>query len=131
MDHAADAVLEILTWVGLGGAVLLGVVAVAMWAADGTWLPADAIIDREGDAPTARWFDADGDANSAVLNAAQAETLAGKDTASLWYRHGWRGRIRLARRAPGLRAATSMAAGLLLLAVVAQAISWVLYFARG
>ncbi len=39
MDHVIDAVIEIFSWVGLGAGVLLGVVALILYLADGTWLP--------------------------------------------------------------------------------------------
>ncbi len=64
MDIALDAVLELFTWTGFGGAVILGIVLVVLWAVDGTWL-AEAIVDRDGDEVVVRWFDGDGDANSA------------------------------------------------------------------
>ena len=39
MTTAVDILLEVFTWIGLGGAFALAVVAVILWAADGTWLP--------------------------------------------------------------------------------------------
>lgn len=131
-----DILLEIFTWVGFGGAVALAVAAVAMWAADGTWLSAEAIVDREGDDPpgesmtVVRWYDADGDANRAVASPDEAAELAGRDTASIWYRHGWTGRMRLTRRPPGLRRVIWSGAGMLALGVLSLATSIVLYFLR-
>jgi hypothetical protein len=128
MHHAVDVVLEVFTWVGLGGALALGVLWVALWAADGTWLRADAIVDREGDEPVARWFDADGDANSATLSGADAEAVGDADTVPIWYRLGWRGRMRLHRRPHGLRATGWAAVGLLALGILCLVASWVLLF---
>ncbi len=131
MTTAVDILLEVFTWIGLGGAFALAVVAVILWAADGTWLPAEAIVDHDGDRTVVRWFDADGDANSAVAGPEDAAALAGRDEASIWYRHGWRGRMRLARRSPGLRAVSLSAAGMLALGIVCLLVGWALYFARG
>lgn len=126
-----DVLLEVFTWIGFAGALALGVVAVILWAADGTWLPATAYVDREGEETIVRWYDADGDANSAVAKDADAEALAGADTTDIWYRHGWRGRMRLTRRPPGLRTVAWSAAGLLALGVIALVGGWVVYFTRG
>ena len=131
MSTTTDLLLEIFTWIGLGGAFALVVAAVVVWAADGSWLPADAFVDRDGDETVVRWFDADGDANSAIASPGDAAGLAGRDEASIWYRHGWQGRMRLTRRAPGLRLVVISAAGMLALAALCQVVAWVLYFAHG
>jgi len=131
MDHAIDGLIEIFTWVGFGAFLVLAIAVVVAWAADGTWLPAEAIIDRDGGDPIVRWFDADGDANSAPLSASDAAVIGDADAASIWYRHGWQGRMRLQRRPAGLRALTWSAAGMLALGVVSLVAGWVLYFARG
>lgn len=131
MDTALDIVLEVFSWLGFGAGLLLGVVAVILWAADGTWLPADALVDHEDDGTVVRWFDADGDANAAHPSPAEAQRLVGADRAPIWYRHGWRGRMRLTRRAPGFRAVAWAAASMLALGVLSLATSWILLFARG
>ncbi|MFT4135582.1 hypothetical protein [Microbacterium sp.] len=131
MDTALDAVLELFTWVGLGGAVVLGVVAVVLWAVDGTWLPAEAVVDREGDGTVVRWFDGDGDANSARATDDEASVIGQADTVAIWYRHGWHDRMRLTRRPPGLRTVVRGAVALAVLAAVATIVSWVLLFVRG
>lgn len=131
MTTALDIVLEIFAWVGFLGAAAMLVVWIALWAADGTWLPADAIVDREGDDTVVRWIDADGDANRAVASPHDAEALAGLDAAAIWYRLGWQGRMRLTRRAPGLRTILVTAGGMLALGILSLVASWVLYFTRG
>ncbi len=124
-------VLDVFTWIGLGAAALLGIIAVAMWAADGTWLPADAYVDHEDGVTTVRWFDVDGDANSAPAVGALASALAGADRTAIWYRHGWHGRMRLTRRAPQLRSVVVAALALLGVGLVAAAVSLLLLFAGG
>lgn len=131
MDTALDILLEVFSWLGLGAGLLLAVVAVILWAADGTWLPADAIVDHEDDGTVVRWFDADGDANTAHASAAEAHHLEGVDHAPIWYRHGWRGRMRLTRRAPAFRAVVWAAVSMLAVGVLALAASGILLFARG
>lgn len=130
MSHVLDILLEVFTWIGFGGALALALVIVIMWAADGSWLEADAIVDREGDETVVRWIDADGDANRAVASPADAATLEGVDAASIWYRHGWQGRMRLTRRPPGMRTVVLSAGGMLALGVVCLVIGWVVYFTR-
>lgn len=127
---ALDAVIEIFTWVGFGSAVVLAVAAIVIWAADGTWLPADALVDHEDGVTFVRWFDAEGDANNARAGGADAETLAGLDRASIWYRHGWRDRMRLHRRPAGLRPVVVACLSLLALGVISLVTSWVLIFVR-
>lgn len=131
MSTALDAVLEVFTWVGFAGAVAFGLLALIVWAADGTWLPADALVDHEHDGTWVRWFDGEGDANSARLHPHAADSLAGRDRAEIWYRHGWRGRMRLTARPPLLRAAVGLAWGLLALGALSLVGSWVALFTRG
>ena len=129
--NALDAVIEVFTWLGFGGAIVLGVVAVIVWVADGTWLEAEGLVDHEDGATFVRWYDADGDANGVRVGDHDAAALAGTDRLDIWYRYGWRDRMRLTHRPPALRAILIAAAGLLALGVVALAVSWVLLFARG
>lgn len=126
-----DILLEVFTWVGFAGAGLAAVACVVVWAADGTWLPADAIVDREGEDTVVRWLDADGDVNRAVAGRADAARLAGHDAVRLWYRHGWAGRMRLTRRAPGLTRLLWAGAGFVALGVLSVVASLVVYFAGG
>ncbi|MCC9052802.1 hypothetical protein LOK55_00465 [Microbacterium sp. F2E] len=134
-SDVTDVLLEVFTWVGFGGSAVLAVVMAILWAADGTWLPAEAIVDTErgptGEVTVVRWFDADGDANSAVAGPAEASALAGREQADIWYRHGWTSRMRLQRRPPGLRAVTLAAAGLFALGVLCLVSGWVVFFLRG
>lgn len=130
--HAVvDILLETFTWIGLGGAFVLAVVVVIAWASDGTWLAADALVDHDGADPVVRWIDADGDVNSAVAVGEDAEALAGRDRAEIWYRLGWQGRMRLTRRPHGFRPLLLSAGGMLALGILAMVTSWVLYFVRG
>lgn len=128
---ALDAVIEIFTWLGFIGALVLGVAAVVIWVADGTWLPAEGLVDHEDAGTFVRWYDADGDANGARVGDHDAGALEGVDRIGIWYRYGWRDRMRLSRRPPGLRAVAWAAAAALVLGVVALVVSWVLLFVRG
>lgn len=126
--NALDAVIETFTWVGFGAAALLGVVALIVWAVDGSWLPADALVDHEDGVTFVRWFDGDGDANNARATGADQHALEGKDRASIWYRHGWRDTMRLTRRTPALRAVVTGAVAMLGIGVVALVVSWIRIF---
>ncbi|WP_292830978.1 hypothetical protein [Microbacterium sp.] len=131
MDHTVDVLFEIFSWVGLGGFLVLGAAAVILWALDGTWMPAEAIVDRDSGEPILRWFDGDGDANSAVPASADLVALSSRTTVTIWYRHGWRDRMRLTPRRPALRAVMIGAAAMLALATVAFVAGWVLLAAAG
>src|SRR3954470_15934617 len=131
MDHALDAVIEIFTWVGIGAGILLALVALIVRLADGTWLPARAIVEHGDDSSLVRWFDEDGGVNAAHLNHEQAHELAGKEMADIFYRRGRKNRMRLTHGSPAVRAIGLLAGGLLALGIVATIVSWVLLFVRG
>ncbi|MFJ6678770.1 hypothetical protein ACIQLK_06540 [Microbacterium sp. NPDC091382] len=128
MTQALDAILEIFTWVGFGAAVAFGVVAVIVWASDGSWLPADAYLDEDG--RTIRWIDSDGEVNSAPLAEEDHHRVSAERTGRIWYRHGWHDRMRFTRRPPVLRLLTGLAVGALALGVLASGLSLVAYFVR-
>lgn len=130
MDAVLDAVLEIFTWVGVLGAVLLGVAAGVLWVLDGTWLPVDAVVDRDDDAVWVRWIDADGDVNGVEVHGLDAESLGPRGTVTIWYRYGWRNRMRLTRRSPVLRAVLRSSVALVVLAGVSFAGSIALLLSR-
>jgi len=131
MGTTLDIILEIFSWVGFGAAFLLLIAVVCVWVIDGTWLAADAVVDRDDDgAPVVRWIDADGEVNSARPVGDEAAVLDGQDAAAIWYRFGWNDRMRLTRRPPALRALLWGAAGALALGAVSAVGSVVLLFTR-
>jgi len=130
MDVALDAILEIFSWVGLGAGALIALVAVVLWALDGSWLPAKGVVEHEDDRVMVRWFDHDGGVGAAVAAHAESERLAGESMADIWYRIGSRDRFRLTKHSPAVRATAWLAAGLVVLGVVAFAASWILLFTR-
>ncbi|MFS0866725.1 hypothetical protein AB3M83_05250 [Microbacterium sp. 179-B 1A2 NHS] len=129
MAGALDAILEIFSWVGFSAAGIFGLMGVVMWAADGSWLPAQAYLDDDG--VTARWIDADGEVNSARLTDVDAEALAGAERADIWYRHGWRDRMRTTPRPPHLRLLWGLSAGGFAVGAVSGIVSLVALFVRG
>ncbi|MGZ0069439.1 hypothetical protein [Microbacterium sp. Yaish 1] len=131
VNTTLDAVLEILSWAGFGGAAVFAVALVVLWAADGTWLRADGLVDHEPDGTWVRWYDDEGEANSARVDDHTVTLLAGRDRADIWYRHGWRGRMRLTRRPPAHRLLVGLSSGFLAVGVVALVASWIVLFARG
>ena len=131
MDHAIDAVIEIFTWVGLGAGILLAIVTMILKLADGTWLPARAIVEHSDDRSLVRWFDADGGVNASHLNHEQANALAGKEMADIFYRRGRVNRMRLTHGSPAVRAVGLLAVGMLGLGVAAMILSGILLFTRG
>jgi len=126
-----DAILDVFSWAGFGGAAVFGLALIVLWASDGTWLPTEGLVDHEDDGTWVRWFDGEGEANSARVDEHTARELAGLDRAEIWYRHGWRGRMRLTRRPATYRLLVGLSLGFLGLAVASLVLSWVLIFARG
>lgn len=131
MTTALDAVLEVFTWIGFGGAVALAIALVVLWALDGTWLPTEAVVDHDDDGTWVRWFDDEGEANSARVDDHTAAALAGADRADIWFRHGWHGRMRLTRRPPMHHLLLGLTWGALGLGIVSVVVSTIVLFARG
>ncbi|WP_295783660.1 hypothetical protein [uncultured Microbacterium sp.] len=131
MSNALDALIEIFTWVGLGGGALLALAAVVLLLADGTWLPARAVVEDVEGGRVVRWFDDDGGVNEAPLSAHDEEKIGRADMADIFYRRGTAHRMRLTRSSPSVRFVSLLAAGVLGLGAVAFVVSIVLLFARG
>jgi hypothetical protein len=127
MTHALEAVAEILSWVGIGVGAFVGVIALILLVADGTWVHVRGFVDHEPDGAVIRWFDEDGRACAARLSEAQAHHLAGADAADVWTRRGAE-RVRLTRHSPGVRACALLAAVLLGVGLIALIASVVLLF---
>lgn len=126
--HAIDAVLEIFTWVGLGGALFLGVAALIVRLADGSWQPVQVVITHDPDGSVARWFSPDGGVGAARLTIEQEARLAGRDAADVFARVGRTDRVRLIRTSPLGRFLTWLAVGFAALAALAAIGSLVLLF---
>lgn len=131
MSNALDAVIEIFTWVGLGGGALLALVAVVLLLADGTWLPVRAVVEEVDGGRVVRWFDEGGGVNEAPLSAHDDAKIGSADMADIFYRRGSAHRMRLTRSSPVVRFVSLLAAGILGLGLVAFVLSIVVLFARG
>ncbi|MCW2165043.1 hypothetical protein B0I12_002198 [Microbacterium hydrothermale] len=131
MSNALDALIEIFTWVGLGGGSLLAFVAVFLLLLDGTWIPARAVVEHVDGGRVVRWFDEHGGVNEAPLSAHDDAKVGSADMADIFYRRGSVHRMRLTRSSPVVRFLSLLAGGVLALGVVAFVVSIVLLFARG
>lgn len=131
MDSAIDALLEIFSWVGFAVGALVAGIALIMYLVDGTWVPARGVIEDSEHGRVVRWFDEDGGVNEAHLSHEQERALAGKDMADIFYRRGYRGRMRLTQGSPAVRAVTYLALGLIGVGVLSIAVSGILLFVRG
>lgn len=130
-DHAIDALVEIFSWVGLGLGALLAAAALVTHLLDGTWLPVRAVVEDSEHGRVVRWFDQDGGVNEARLTPDQERAIGDRDMADVFYRRGYRSRMRLTRGSPAVRAVALLAGGFVALGLIALAISLVLLFARG
>lgn len=131
MSNALDAVIEIFSWVGLGAGVLLALVALILFVADGTWLPARAVVEQLDGHRAVRWFDEHGGVNEAPLSAHDETKVGPSDMVDIFYRQGSAHRMRLTQKSPLVRFVSLLAAGVLGLGVLAFVLSIVLLFARG
>jgi len=131
VSNALDAVIEIFTWVGLGAGVLLALLAVVLLLADGTWLPARAVVEDVDGGRVVRWFDDQGGVNEAPLSPHDEAKIGSADMADIFFRRGSAHRMRLTRSSPVVRFVSLLAAGVLGLGVLAFILSIVVLFARG
>jgi hypothetical protein len=131
MHTAVDAVVEIFTWVGFGAGALLAGIALVAYLFDGTWVPVRAVVETTENGKVVRWFDEDGGVNEAGLNHEQLHAVGGAGMYDIFARRGWHNRMRLTQHSPLVRSIALLAAGLIMLGVVALIVSWVLLFMRG
>jgi hypothetical protein len=131
VSNALDAVIEIFTWVGLGGGAVLALVAVVLLLADGTWVPVRAVVEDVDGGRVVRWFDDQGGVNEAPLSPHDDAKIGSADMADIFFRRGSVHRMRLTRSSPVVRFVSLLAAGILGLGVVAFILSIVVLFARG
>ena len=131
MSNALDAVIEIFTWVGLGGGAVLAMVAVVLLLTDGTWLPVRAVVEEVDGGRVVRWFDDQGGVNEAPLSAHDDAKVGSADMADIFYRRGSAHRMRLTRSSPVVRFVSLLSAGILGLGILAFVSSIVVLFVRG
>lgn len=128
VGHTVDVLLETFTWVGFLGAVAVGVVWLILLVADGTWIPAHAVIEPGENGRVAHWFTAEGGVGRAVLSDAEEAHLAGADEAAIYYRAGTDDRMRFVARSPLVRLTGWFTVGMLAVGVLAVVLSLVTMF---
>ncbi|WP_203136080.1 hypothetical protein [Microbacterium sp. JZ31] len=131
LGGALGAITEILTWVGIGAAVLFGGAALIVRLADGTWEPIRAVL-IDDPAPTTharqvvRWFGEDGVHEAPLTDEMRA--AARGDELELFHRVGTRDDVRLHERSPvpRLLGGVALACGAVgVLALVVQIVAMV------
>jgi hypothetical protein len=125
------ALADVFQWVGFGGAVVFGLLAVLLRAFDGTWLPARAVVETVDGAHVVRWIDEAGGVNEASLSAQELGRIGDRDMADIFYRRGWENRMRLTRGSPAVKLALWLAGGLALLGMVALVVSLTIVAMQG
>lgn len=131
MDAAMDALLEIFSWVGIGLGLVVLLIALVARLADGSWLPARAVVEEGPEGRFVRWFDADGAIGQARLTLEQDAKLSGRSMADIYYRRGWTDRMRLDPRSPAVRPLTLLGIGLVAFGLACAIASWVLLAVAG
>jgi hypothetical protein len=125
-----DALLTIFTWIGFGAGALLAGVALILYARDGTWVPARAVVEHTERGTVARWFGGES-VGEAPLSDADHAALGGRDAVEVFVRVGSDHRMRRTPHSPAVRAVFGFALGFLILGVVAFAASWIIVLAGG
>ncbi|WP_159500903.1 hypothetical protein [Microbacterium sp. 18062] len=128
MDGTLDILLETFTWVGFGAGMVLAGIALVAALADGTWLPASAVVEPGPDGRVARWFTHDGGVGEALLSASDELHLGAADSVHLFYRPG-SNRIRFTPRSPLVRVTGWLAVGLLAIGALSLIASLIIMFA--
>ncbi|MFL0412170.1 hypothetical protein ACH0AH_13430 [Microbacterium paludicola] len=120
---ALGAITEILSWVGIGAAVLFGVAALIVRLADGAWQPVRGVVIDD----VVRWFGDDG-VHEAPLTP-ELRAAATRDELDLFHRIGSRDVVRLHRHSPWPRllGGVALACGTVgVIAVIVQIASMIL-----
>jgi hypothetical protein len=131
MTNAIEAIVEILSWVGLGSGIVVAGLALIAYLVDGTWVPVRGFVENEHDGIIVRWFDEDDAVNQAFLTEEQWRSLGGGGTVEIYARRGYRSRMRAHRGSPIVRGLALLAAILLGVGVVCLVVSLILLFVGG
>lgn len=120
---ALGAITEILSWVGIGAAVLFGVAALIVRLADGAWQPIRGVVIDD----VVRWFGDDGVHEASLTPELRA--AATRDELDLFHRIGTRDVVRLHRYSPWPRllGGVALACGTVgVIAVIVQIVAMIL-----
>lgn len=128
MPPALAIALEIYTWIGLGAAVVLGIMALIAWVADGSWVPVRAVVTATPVGPVVRWFDEGGSLGEAPLPPGAS---VHDEEVELWARLGRHDTVRVSRTSPFVRSLARLTAGFAALALIGLVVSVVLLFLEG
>lgn len=102
------AVTDVFTWLGALATGFFAMMVFVIVAQQKTWVKVDAMLETEGSARVARWFDdRAGTVGAAILTPAQAAELGDVDHATIWVQPGRTGAVRLKAVSPARRPATA------------------------
>lgn len=130
MDSILHILLETFAWIGLGAGFVLAVIALVAHLADGTWLPASAVVEPTETGRVVRWFTDDGRVGEARLSPEDDARIGDADDAQIFYRAATN-RIRFTPGSPAVRLLGWLAAALLGLGAISVIASLALLFAGG
>ncbi|MFT4230632.1 MAG: hypothetical protein QM602_10100 [Microbacterium sp.] len=122
---------DVFSWAGFVGAAVFGILALVLRLADGTWLPARAVVESVEGGRVVRWIDADGGVNEAPLTGHDLERVGDREMADIHYRRGWSNRMRLVPGSPAVRVAVRLAIALAGLGAASFVGGWMLLALRG
>lgn len=106
--NVLGAVTDVFTWLGALATGFFAMMVLVIVLQQKTWTKVDAMIETEGTARVARWFDdRAGTVGAAILTPAQAAELGSADHAAIWVQPGRSGAVRLEAASPARRPATA------------------------
>ncbi len=104
--NVLGAVTDVFTWLGALATGFFALMVLVIVLQQKTWVQVEAMLETEGSARVARWFDdGAGTVGAAILTPAQATELGSADTATLWVQPGRNGAVRLESTSPARRPA--------------------------
>lgn len=106
--NVLGAVTDVFTWLGALATGFFAIMVVVIVLQQKTWIQVDAMLETEGSARVARWFDdGAGTVGAAILTPAQAAELGPVDRAAIWVQPGRTGAVRIDAVSPARRPATA------------------------
>lgn len=130
--NVIGAVSDVFTWLGALATGVFGVMLLVIVLQQKTWVPVKAMLETEGKATVARWFDdSSGSVGAAILTPHQAAEVSGTDSADVWVQPGQSGAVRMSEVAPSRKPVTLAFAGSVALLVVSLGTSIALMIIEG
>lgn len=130
--NVLGAVTDVFMWLGALATGFFAMALLVIVMQQRTWVKVNALLEPEGPATVARWFDDHaGTVGAAILTPAQAHEVGGVDNADVWIQPGRTGAVRLDAVSPSRKPTMFALIGSAGLLVVSLATSITLMIVEG